>query len=48
MLTVKFGVANPNRSDSSKNVFQGRNGIAMRNHDTGETLWFYNNDDSGI
>ncbi|GAB7355573.1 hypothetical protein MBLNU459_g6045t1 [Dothideomycetes sp. NU459] len=38
----------PQRADGSKNIFSGLNGLAMHNHRTGKTEWFYAGDDSLI
>ena len=36
----------PKRSDSGKNIFQGLNALAMHDHRTGKTRFFYAGDDS--
>jgi carotenoid cleavage dioxygenase len=38
----------PQKSDQSKNIFQGLNGLAMHKNSTGDTKWFYAGDDSLI
>lgn len=38
----------PQKSDGTKNVYQGLNGIAQHSNKTGETKWFYAGDDSGV
>ncbi|KAF4459583.1 isoeugenol monooxygenase [Fusarium albosuccineum] len=36
----------PDKSDGGTNIFHGLNGLAMHNHTTGKTRWFYAGDDS--
>ncbi|KAH9205534.1 carotenoid oxygenase [Leptodontidium sp. 2 PMI_412] len=38
----------PDRSDSGKNIFHGLNGLAMHDHRTGKTRFFYAGDDSMV
>jgi|TARA_R110002003_G_scaffold104_44_gene8618 carotenoid cleavage dioxygenase len=45
---VWMNVFIPSKSDGSKNIFQGLNGLAMHSNKTGKTRWFYAGDDSGI
>ncbi|PYI07562.1 carotenoid oxygenase [Aspergillus sclerotiicarbonarius CBS 121057] len=43
---VFLNVFIPQRSDDSRNIFQGLNGLAMHNNNSGETRFFYAGDDS--
>lgn len=45
---VWLNVFIPKKSDGSKNIFHGLNGLAQHRHRTGETRWFYAGDDSQI
>lgn len=36
----------PKKSDGDANIFHGLNGLAMHNHKTGETRWFYAGEES--
>lgn len=43
---VFLNVFIPDQSDGGKNIFHGLNGLAMHNHKTGKTRWFYAGDNS--
>ena len=45
---VWLNVFVPERSDGGKNIFHGLNGLAMHNHATRETKWFYAGDECQI
>lgn len=45
---VWMNVFIPQKSDGSKNIFHGLNGLAMHSNKTGQTKWFYAGDDSQI
>lgn len=52
-MTSKYDIVWPDvfipaKSDGSKNIFHGLNGLAMHSNKTGKTRWFYAGDDSQI